>query len=175
VNLRTPITLMALLLVLVGAAWYGWSQVDDPFDNPFAETPDCVSKQINDGGKLTRKQVMVNVYNAGTRNDLASKTLSALTRRGFVRGDAANAPDRLEVGRVTLLDPDPKAAEVRLVRVQFKGKVEIRDKPNLGSAAVDVVVGNGYLGLKKNGPTSVRVSRGEEICVPPRTDPAAAG
>ncbi len=174
-NLRTPITLSALLLVLVGAAWYGWSQVDEPFENPFEEQPACVAQKIDDGGKLTRDQVVVNVYNAGTRNDLASKTLRDLAERGFARGAAANAPDRLEVARVTVLDPDPKAAEVRLVRDQFKGKVSVRDRPDLGNAGVDVVVGNGYLGLKKNGPKSVRVQSEQEVCVPPSTDPAAEG
>jgi len=173
VTLRTPITLVALLLVLVGAAWYGWSQLDDPFENPFAEEPACVSQQIDDGGKLTPDQVVVNVYNAGSRNDLASKTLRGLTKRGFARGDAANAPDRIEVATVTLLDTDPKAAEVRLVRNQFKGKVEVRGKPDLGDEGVDVVVGNAYRGLKKNGPKSVRVDSEQEVCVPQSEDPAA--
>lgn len=169
-NLRTPITLAVLLLALLIGAGYGWSQVDAPFENPFAKPPPCVSQRIDGGEKLTRAQVVVNVYNAGSRDGLATSTLRSLAKRGFARGAAANAPERLQVATVTLLDPDPKAADVRLVRGQFKGKVEVRGRPDLGDAGVDVVVGNGYQGLKRVGPKSVRVDSGEEVCVPSRVD-----
>ncbi len=168
---RTPITLLVLLVVLLIAAWYGWTRISEPLPDPFAKAPTCVTEQISDGGTLSRRQVVVNVYNAGSRDDLASKTLHDLTERGFARGTAENAPERLQVQFVLILDADPDAAAVTLLKQQFKGKVEVRDQPDLGDEGVDVVVGNGYHGLKKQAPTQVTVKSAQEVCVPETTKP----
>ena len=112
-SLRTPITLAVLLAVVVGAGWYGWSQFEQPFDNPFADSSDaCVDKTLEAGQGLHRNQVLVNVYNAGTRNDLASSTLEDLAEIGFLRGVSENAPRRVRVSAVTVVDKEPSSAEV---------------------------------------------------------------
>ena len=175
-SLRTPITLAVLLAVVVGAGWYGWSQFEQPFDNPFADSSDaCVDKTLEAGQGLHRNQVLVNVYNAGTRNDLASSTLEDLAEIGFLRGVSENAPRRVEVSAVTVVDKEPSSAEVKLVRQQFQGRVRVQDKPDLRADGIDVFVGNGYLGLKRQAPRAIKVHSDTEICVPPSTSPVAAG
>ena len=175
-SLRTPITLVVLLGVVVGAGWYGWTKFEQPFENPFADSSDaCVEETIQAGRGLHRDQVVVNVYNAGTRNDLASSTLEDLARIGFLRGEAANAPRRIEVAAVTVVDTEPSSPAVRLVRQQFQGKVRVEERPDLREDGIDVFVGNGYLGLKRQAPRLVTVRTDTEICVPPTTSPVAAG
>jgi hypothetical protein len=167
VSLRTPITLVVLLAVVVGGGWYGWTQLQEPFDNPFAGRSDtCVNRTVKAGSDLRRDQVVVNVYNAGSRPDLASSTMDKLTNRGFRRGTATNAPRRINVGKITILDRDRSAADVRLVRAQFQGKVPVKRKPNLGDDGIDVVVGNGYRGLTRPAPRAVRVREDLAVCLP---------
>ena len=175
-SLRTPITLGVLLGIVVSAGWYGWRQFDEPFENPFAGSSGvCEDRTVEAGDMLHRNQLLVNVYNAGTRNDLASSTLEDLVRIGFLRGVAANAPNRVDVHVVTVVDSDPSSAAVRLVRAQFQGRVRVADRPDLGDEGLDVFVGNGYLGLARHSPRAVRVRDDVDICVPPTTSPTALG
>jgi LytR cell envelope-related transcriptional attenuator len=168
VSLRTPITLLVLLGVVVGAGWYGWSQVQEPLDNPFADNrKDCVNRTVEEGRTLRPGQVVVNVYNAGSRDGLASSTLDALVRRGFVRGTSSNAPRRVNVAAVAVIDGDPDSAAVQLLRAQFRGPVVLQRKPNLGEIGLDVIVGNDYPGLKPKAPRSATVRSDTDVCLPP--------
>ncbi|HLK94647.1 MAG TPA: LytR C-terminal domain-containing protein [Nocardioidaceae bacterium] len=169
-SLRTPITLVVLLALVAAGGWYGWTKLQEPFDNPFADrSDDCVNRTIKAGSTLGRDQVVVDVYNAGSRPDLASSTMDKLTNRGFRRGTATNAPRRVKVGRITILDKDRSSADVRLVRAQFQGKVPVQRRPNLGDDpidGIDVVVGNGYRGLARPTPRTVRVRENLRVCLP---------
>ena len=166
-SLRTPVTLLVLLGVVVGAGWYGWSQVQEPLGNPFGDSgKDCVSRTVEEGRTLRPGQVVVNVYNAGTRDGLASTTLDALVRRGFVRGTSANAPRRADVATVAVIDRDPDSAAAGLLRAQFRGPVPLQRRPDLTKTGLDVIVGNDYVGLKPNAPRSATVRSDTAVCVP---------
>lgn len=162
-SLKAPITLSVLVLLLVFGGWYGWTQFDQPVDNPFAEKPPCETEQV--AGSLSRRQVLVNVFNASGREDLAATTLRDLGKTGFSRGTAANAPSKLRVDSVLVVDPQPGSPQVRLVREQFRGEVRVRRSGDLAQG-VDVVLGEGYSGLRKDAPRSVRVQGEQEVCVP---------
>jgi hypothetical protein len=168
VRLRTPLTLLVLVGVVVGAGWYGWSQVQEPLDSPFGDSSkECVKRTVEEGRTLRPGQVVVNVYNAGSRDGLASTTLDALVRRGFVRGTSSNAPRRVNVAAVAVIDGDPDSAAARLLRAQFRGPVPLHRRPDLGDTGLDVVVGNDYRGLRANAPRSATVRSDTDVCVPP--------
>jgi hypothetical protein len=169
VSLRTPVTLLVLLGVVVGAGWYGWTQVQEPLENPFARNDDdCLTRTFEEGTRLRTSQVVVNVYNAGSRDGLASTTMDALVRRGFRRGVASNAPRRVDVADIAVVDGDPGSAAARLLRAQFRGRVPLQRRPDLTRAGLDVIVGNGYVGLRRHGPRSVRVRDDTNVCIPPK-------
>lgn len=166
-SLRTPVTLTVLLMLVLGGGWYGWTQFQEPFDNPFADrSRSCVNRTIAAGNTLQPDQVVVNVYNAGTRVDLASSTLTDLARRGFRRGLATNAPGRIDVATIAILDRDKSTADVRLVRGQFQGRVPVERGPDLGARGIDVVVGDRYRGLTRPAPRTAPVRDDLTICVP---------
>jgi LytR cell envelope-related transcriptional attenuator len=168
VSLRTPITLLVLLGVVVGAGWYGWTQVQEPLRNPFAnDSDDCVTRTFEEGARLRTSQVVVNVYNAGSRDALASTTMDALVRRGFRRGVATNAPRRVAVADIAVVDGDPGSAAARLLRAQFRGPVPVQRRPDLTKTGLDVIVGNGYAGLSQKAPRSVLVRGDTDVCIPP--------
>ena len=164
---RTPITLLVLLVFVIGAGWFGWEQFNDPYDNPFGDSSECVDESLAKGTRLKARQVTVNVYNAGNREGLAGQTMERLQRRGFRSGTAENAPTRISVDRVAIYDSEPRSAEVTLVRRQFTGKVRLLRKPDIAEG-VDVVVGSGFRGIERSAKTALQLSTSEDVCVPDR-------
>lgn len=171
-NWRTPVTLVVLLGVLLGAAYYGWHTVVNPGDKNAAspsgskKTPTCTSKIIKKGTRVPSSEVTVNVYNAGSRSGLAGETLDLLVTHGFKRGVADNAPaDITTWGNVTVVLPGGEGApQTRLVRNQFLGIVKYVDGPAL-APGVDIVVGDNFRGVKPGAQAFVRVNRPVRTCV----------
>ena len=134
-NWRTPITLVVLLGVLLGAAFYGWNTIVNPDDDNKADKSDdpkqttCKHQTVIKKGQLIQAgQVTVNVYNAGSRSGLASETLNLLVEQGFKRGVADNAPDDITTwGNVSIVLPGGAGEPTtRLVHNQFLGIVQVR-------------------------------------------------
>ena len=173
-NWRTPITLVVLLGVLLGAAYYGWNTIVNPGDNTNASAPKepknqpCKKKTtIKKGSRIQAVDVRVNVYNAGTRTGLAGDTLESLVSKGFKRGVADNVPDDINAtwGNVSIVLPGGKVLpQVRLVRNQFIGVVKFIKGTDAGGN-IDVVVGDNFRGVKGTSATSVRVNRAVKTCV----------
>ena len=164
---RTPVTLLVLLAFVVGAGWYGWEQFNEPYDDLFGDSSGCVDESLAKGTRLKARQVTVNVYNAGNRDNLAGQTMQRLQRRGFRSGTAENAPTRISVDRVAIYDSEPRSAEVTLVRRQFTGPVRVLRKPDIAEG-VDVVVGSGFRGIERGAKTALQLSSAEDVCLPDR-------
>ncbi len=175
-NWRTPITMVVLLGVLLGAAYYGWRTVINPGSGdattaPTTTGPTCEKKTvIKKGQRITARDVVVNVYNAGQRAGLASETLDELVNKGFKRGVAANAPSNIAAGRnVTVILPGGQGApQTRLVRNQFIGKVTYLKSASI-TPGVDVIVGESFRGVAAHARTFVRVNRAVTECTPATT------
>jgi hypothetical protein len=172
VNWRTPITMVVLLGVLLGAAYYGWQTVVNPGDDkktttePTETKPTCDHKAtIKKGTRILAKDVVVNVYNAGNRSGLAGETLDELVDKGFKRGIADNAPTDIKAGpNVAVVLPGGKGLpQMRLVHNQFVGVVKYVSGPEL-AAGVDVVVGDSFHGVDQAARTFVRVNRVVKTC-----------
>lgn len=169
---RTPITIVVLLGVLLGAAFYGWQTVispggdDEKASTPTKSPPTCEKKvTIKKGQQVAAADVIVNVYNAGSRAGLATETLDGLVDKGFKRGIADNAPERVTAGpNVTVVLPDGKGLpQMRLVHNQFIGVVKYVAGPEL-AAGVDIVVGDSFRGVDPTARTFVRVNRAIKTC-----------
>ena len=93
--------------------------------------------------------------------------MDTLTRRGFEAGGVGNAASRSGVKRVQVWIVDGEETAGRLVARNFgpKVKVVVRDTGDDLADGVDVVVGNA---LRRVGPVvrSVRVGKGQEVCLP---------
>jgi hypothetical protein len=169
VSLRTPITLVVLIGVLVGAAFFGWKTVISPAtedETPPAASPRPKCEEVEEfrKGQLIRsKDILVNVYNAGGIEGLATETLSKLGNRGFNPGVADNAPGSVAATNVKILTVARNAPQVQLVAAQFEGNVVYAKGSNL-APGIDIVVGDDYEGINGKAKHSLRVKRNITTC-----------
>jgi hypothetical protein len=131
-----------------------------------------VQKTVKKGQRLRSAQVVVSVYNGGSRAGLADKTMRALAKRGFKLGEIGNAPAGMEVAKVRVFATERTDQAAQLVARQFgrSTKVSIVEA-DLGPG-VDVVVGNDFDELAKARKVIV-AQRAYSVCVPQPSDPAA--
>ena len=147
------ITFVVLLGILAAGALLGWRAVSAPIpgltDTTPSDEPTCDSG-LAAGDVVRTADVTVSVYNAGNRSGLADQTLGQLTARGFLAGDAGNAPDDLGgVKFVRVLAPKKDDPAAQLVARQFGPQTLVQPtKQDLGPG-VDVVVGDRFVGLAK--------------------------
>lgn len=151
-NWRTPITLSVLVVILIGAAYYGWQSVVAPPDDSLGDSaqgtptaPTCKKvTEVRKEKRIHASDVLVNVYNAGTIPGLATTTLAALEGEGFRAGVADNAPAGATATNVTILTTSRQSPAVRLLAQQFGGKVAYADAVADDRPGIDVVVGDEF-------------------------------
>jgi hypothetical protein len=151
--------MVVLLSVLVGGAWWGWNSLTQS-----SAEPNCVeTKMAND--RLTPKQVVVNVYNGGAKAGTAAAVAAVLTKRGFHVNKIANEPKGDKVVGVALRGTTAGAPEMNLIAGQVNGKVKaVADaRPD---HTVDLVVGEGYTGLREKPVASVALAKETTLCLP---------
>lgn len=173
-NWKTPLTLVVLLVILLGGAYYGWQTVLTPAadDRTAAEettpTTGCLDKAVYPAGAVVMaKSLRVNVWNAGSRSGLAGDTLAELTDKGFREGRAGNGAGGLQVTNVTVTTNaeggDPKA---ELVAQQFKGHVDIVvQSPGNGPRGINVYVGDAFKRVDRSAPVRLRLPDRVQLCV----------
>jgi len=160
---RSAATLAVLSAILViGGAW-GWSEVTKPFPGK-ADPPVCVDTAVSAGEKVYPGQVVVSVFNAGTRDGLAGRTMGLFTDQGFVAGDSGNAPTGARVPRVQIWTTDPRSPAVRLVASHLGRHVNVVRRKASGAGVV-VMVGDGFTKLV-HGREKVRATADATICSP---------
>lgn len=173
---RGLVSLTALVVLFVFGIIVGFRLATAPVPelhlrNDDAE-PTCKNITLKPGSKLSREQVTVDVYNAGSISGLASQTQRRLTRFGYQRGVIGNADD-LDVSarNVTLIADRPGGAMANLLRSQFRGKVRVVKGETSTSTSIGVVVGDRFVGLNRKSRSSVPVSKSLDICVPIESTP----
>jgi hypothetical protein len=170
-HLTTAVTMLVLLAILAAGALWGARALFAPLPSadPTAEaSPDCVTRSVRKGQRITATQVQVSVYNAGTRAGLADETMASLTLRGFKPGDVGNAPEtsRVKVAQVWTTERTDTAA--KLVARQFGPRIKVRRVAVDLGPGVDVVVGNG-LGKLAKAKRSIVASKASSVCLPVRS------
>ncbi len=159
---RSAITISALGLLLVLAALWGWSAATEPLPAK-VDTPLCVDRTVEAGTKVFPQDVTVSVFNAGTRDGLAGRTMQLLTDDGFAEGDQDNVSARVGVVQIWTLEPDSPAVQLVASRLGPGVEIEHRDPPGVGVA---VVVGDQFKDLT-HGERSVVAQDDATICSPP--------
>lgn len=163
-HVKSLATLVALGVLLVVAAVWGWNAATQPFPGR-ADPPVCVAHSFAKGEKVRPGDVTVSVLNAGTRNGLAGLTMGLFTDAGFADGKEANAPRKAQVAGAQIWTKDPRNPAVRLVASYLANeKIVRRGAPGAG---VTVVVGDEFQELAK-GKQRVVAARDAEVCGPPR-------
>jgi hypothetical protein len=164
-RITTAVTLVVLLLVLGGMAVYGVKNALAPLPSTKSSKKPCSSTEKEIKKVLTRGEVQVSVFNAGTRSGLAGVTLDKIEGAGFIAGNAGNAPRSAQVRRAVVWTTQPNDSAARLVALALgRGtRVEVT-RTDLGPG-IDVLVGNKFQGLAKKAPKQVRLPRPVETCV----------
>ena len=157
---QTPVTMVVLLGVLVGGAWWGWNSLTET-----SAEPQCTVTRLPNG-KLTPKDVVVNVYNGGAPSGSAQRTANALKKRGFTIGKVQNEPNDETVAALAVRGNATTAAEVKLLAGQLTQRAPIVQDGRTDHS-VDLIVGRGFTTLNPRAIRSVAVPGGE-TCVPVR-------
>jgi hypothetical protein len=165
-NVRGPVTLLVLLALLGGAAWYGATTVLGQRNTVVVGPPVCKTTKGAVGQKVTTKQVTVNVYNAGRTRGLAQRTAAALRTRGFNVATVANAPTGITAKKVRVRAA-AKSGQAQLVAAQVKGPTLVIDKTK--DSTIDLVLGTDFTKLRKKAPESITIPGGVTVCSTPTT------
>jgi hypothetical protein len=165
----TAATLAVLFVLCLLALVFGLNALSAKLpDDPIVESPQatCVDQQITAGTKVLPADVLVSVYNGGTRTGVASKTMSALQIRGFTAGKTGN--ERKSGVKRVVVRGSPSNPAVQLVAAQFGPNTMISEQAasvDTGSLGVVVVVGDDFKKLaRKVG--SVTAEQDTTICSP---------
>ncbi len=162
-HVTTAITMVVLCMILVVAAVVGFNTLFAPLpgeDEEPAASPSesCAVEPVEEGRRLRSRQVVVNVFNAGTRAGLAGSTMDALRSRGFRGGTIGNAPEGTKVRRVQVWIAEGEEDAGRLVARQFGPKTPVLTPEDDIVSGIDVVVGNQFRSLKR-APRSIKVAQ----------------
>ncbi|WBQ05114.1 LytR C-terminal domain-containing protein [Kribbella sp. CA-293567] len=159
IHWRTPITMVVLLSVLVGGAWWGWESLTRSNAGP-----SCVeAKMAND--RLTPKQVSVNVYNGGAKAGTAAAVAKVLAKYGFHVSKIANEPNGNKVTGIELRGTTANGPEMNLVAGQVKGRPKAVADAR-ADHSVDLVIGSGYPGLREKPLQSIALPKDTTLCLP---------
>jgi len=115
--------------------------------DPTALPTPCVTTMVTPAETLPKPaKVRVNVYNATDTSGLASKTASAIEKRGFKIGEVANDPVGAPITGVGELRYGPKGAEEAQLVLLYVPGAELVELDRKGRK-VDFAIGDAFTGL----------------------------
>jgi hypothetical protein len=148
----TALLIVVALLVVVGIGYGILSLVRGSSDSSASDSPaavptPCVTTMVAAGDALPQPvKVKVNVYNATATSGLASKTATAVEKRGFTIVDVANDPTGKPITGVAQIRYGPKGESgARLLQLYLPG-AEMVQLDRKGRQ-VDLAVGDAYTEL----------------------------
>ncbi len=163
-GLKTALTLVALVaLIVVGGMW-GWASFTEPFPER-AGPRACTDTTIAAGDSLTPEKLLVDVYNASDRVGLAGRTADELRSAGFVVGRTTDAPDGTVVKVAEIWTADPQGPEAKLLRSYLGKRAKITNAEPLDEG-ITLVVGPKFKKVTK-GKKSLELGQDTIVCEPP--------
>lgn len=160
--LKTPVTLIALLLILIGGGYWGLKAVSA---STAASAATCVQTDV--GKALTPDKVTVQVFNGSDTPRLAKDTRNYLLAYHFLVVTYNSTTQVID--HTIVLGNSVDSPEVKLVQQFFPGSVAQAD--GRATHVVDVLVG-GKVIQDANPKTSFPVDG--PVCLPARTTATAS-
>jgi hypothetical protein len=166
-KLVTGATLLVLLLVLAGMAVYGFKAATAPLpgSGTAASGTKCTPAEKQVKTTVSRADVQVSVFNAGTKSGLAGTTLQKVEEAGFRAGNAGNAPANARVAKVIVWTTKPNDTSARLVALAFGRRTPVRVVTADLGPGIDVLVGNRFTSLDKKATKRLRLPKPVETCI----------
>lgn len=160
-KIRSAVTLLVLVGILAGAAWFGWQEVLG--ESEPATRLECTVPEPGTTQKVTTSDVELNVYNAGETPGLADQTSRELEARGFGVDLVANAPSEwADVARVRIIGRAEDAPEVQMLAAHLdEPRIDVDDR---GEAKIDLVLGDKFEGMLDEAPNALDVESTVPIC-----------
>lgn len=157
-KIKTPVILLALLVLLIVGVRWGLAQLQKPIPEP---PPDpCIETPIADG-RLQSNQVSVVINNGSELRGKAGEVRQALEAKGFNVVAVGNTPEPAE--RTQIIGNDPEAPEVNLVASHVVGAERVGNgQPD---HMVEIIIGSNYDGLVADAPDNLEVDT-PSLCLP---------
>lgn len=157
-SLLSTTTLAAAFVVLIVMLVWGIRAATAPIGTtqptPTPTLSNAPSPSCGSATWLTRKQVIVSVYNAGARSGLAGLLSSRLEQMGFRRGAVGNTGTRVATAEV--LTTAGHTTEARLVSMALGHHTRVVVVGSTPGPGVNVYVGPGLADLDHSAPARVR-------------------
>jgi hypothetical protein len=169
-SLRTAVTMLFLMGILAGLAYFGWVGLTDGWfddDAPASEEAASPSESCTTPPPVVvrAQRTRVSVFNAGAPEGQAGEVMDALTEQGFRPGELTDAPEGLEVEGIVVWRRGAEPAQARLVRQQFRRARMVDGAREPLGPGVNVLVGLDFDDLSPRAPRSIRITR-PEVCEP---------
>lgn len=144
-RIRTSVTLLVLIGVVIGAAWYSWDNVVSEDDAEAGSTSRPCAPGVPTAAPAPA-EVQVNVYNATDRSGLASAVARLVRERGFVVVDVDNDPLGRDItGTAEVRSAAGSQAAAELVATLVTGAVYVPDERT--ETTIDLVLGDAFEAL----------------------------
>lgn len=167
-HLRTAVTLLVLVGIMVAAAYFGWQRVvGDDADTDAAASDSCVPS--TDVTIPAPDDVEINVYNATGRSGLAAEVADLMRERGFVIAQVANDPENKDIeGTAEIRGSQSQQGAAALLTTTVPESVFVPDEREADT--LDVVVGEGFTELAPpDTPVPEPTAEADECTPPPDT------
>jgi hypothetical protein len=146
-HVRSAVTMVVLVLLVLGAAWFGWRAVTGSSDagattagvDPVAT--ECGAAPV----AVTPPELQVNVYNGTSRSGLARSTAGQVTAAGFVVLAVDNDPRGERVTDVAVVRGATGSANAYLLMAYVPGSRFVADERT--DATLDLVTGDQFTQL----------------------------
>ncbi len=166
-TITSVLTLLTATAVLVGMGWIGVTSATAPlpkFDGA-RSTSKCSDSEITRKLTVSRKEVMVSVFNAGAPKGFAGKTQDRLEKAGFRVGELGNAPAGVKYKFSVVMTTSAEKGPARLVAAALGPRTKVQETDEDYGPGVDVFVGSKQGGLRAEAPRKIKLDSPKETCV----------